>query len=96
MCDQDIRDGISKLNERFKNHEAEEHSKYEMMQHAIEENSQVIKSHIEDTRIIVQFVKDMEGLVRVLDRVQKFFKWIAGFAIVAYSLDWVIRHWPFK
>jgi F0F1-type ATP synthase assembly protein I len=96
MCDQDVRDGIKRLNERLKQHEIDEHQKYEMMQGAIEENSQVIKAHIDDTRLMVQFIKDMEGLVRVLNRVQKFFKWVAGFAIVGYTIGWVADHWPFK
>jgi hypothetical protein len=105
MCDQDIRQGIKDLQEWTKNHEALEVQKHIDMQASIVENTQILKSYIEDNRklnsnmheilLVAQFVKDMEGFVSILNRIKAFFKWLAGFAIVSASIAFLSKVWPF-
>ena len=111
MCDQDIRQGIQALQEwtirhetRFNDHEQAELTNRIDTQAAIVENTQVMKSHIQDNQevrdsmeeilLVAKFVKDMEGFVSVLNRIKSFFKWILGFAVISSSIAFITRYWP--
>ena len=102
MCDQDIRQGIKNLEAWAKSHETEEMQKHIDMQASIVENTQILKSHIEDNRqvqqsmneilLVAQFVKDMQGFVKVLNRIQSFFKWLLGFAVFGVVANYLGKY----
>ena len=96
MCDQDIRQGIKNLEAWAANHEAGEFQKHVDMQQAVEELNAVVRSHIDENKPVISFVRDLSGFISFMNRIRKAFLWIAGFAVIAVPMNYLYNHWPFK
>ena len=93
--DRELHEKVKELGEKLDAHIADEQVERRTLWQLIEENSQQNKALREDTRVIVDFLNDSKGAIRLLDRIRGGVKWLSGFAVLGYVINWLAKHWPF-
>lgn len=83
----------------FDRHRDEENSRWEHLILVTEQNAKISKANNESITELATSTHDMveawnntNGAIKVGAAVGKFLKWMSGFAVVGYLLQWSVEH----
>ena len=87
----EMHDDVKALKERFDRHEAEEAKKFDAMINAVNQNTTSIDKLTDETRVIVELHRDLQGTARVGKSVQSALLWLAKWGAIGTALAVFIK-----
>ena len=87
----EMHDDVKALKERFDRHEAEEAKKFDAMINAVNQNTTSIDKLTDETRVIVELHRDLQGTARVGKSVQSALLWLAKWGAIGTALAAFIK-----